>query len=175
MFKPSVFVVEFVHTSPIVFSAVAQKLIGEDHVIKGVSVYINNADPKGSKDSNRQPSSSAHGNNMTFEYTHTYSNRGNPGPSGSGSSRYFSGNNPSFNQFPSSMSQNNPGFSGGNMPYSSMNPAVLAAALDTWNTMVNGMFASGAAQARQWPGNNSDMKKDGGHGNWGGKGDNKWP
>jgi len=150
-------------------AAVAQKLIGEDHVVSGISVYINNADPK--KAANRQP---APGSAMSFQYQGGYSGRG--GPAQASGSRYFGGNNnQSFGQPSSTMGQGGSGFNG-NVPYNSMNPAVLAAALDTWNTMVNGMFASGAAQGGRpgWQGNNNDMKKDGNPSNWSGKGDFKW-
>ena len=149
---------------------VAQKLIGEDHVVNGISVYVNNADPKGSRAASRQ---SAQGSIMPFQYS-GFSSRGGPGQSSS--SRYFGGNNnPSFGQPSSGLNQGASGFNNSNVGYNAMNPAVLAAALDTWNTMVNGMFASGAAQGRPaWQNNNNDMKKDANPSNWSGKGDFKW-
>ena len=163
---------------------VAQKLIGEDHVISGVSVYINNADPKGSKDNqNRHNNSSM----SPFQYGSGYSGRGNPS---NGNSRYFGGGgsggapNPAFDprnsqQFSNPMGQGNSGmgFGNSNPAFNSVSPAFIAAALDSWNTMVSGMFgAQGRGGGNPGGGNwqNNDGKKDHGGPNWGGKGDAKW-
>lgn len=160
-------------------SAVAARLIGEDQVINGVSVYINTADPKGSKDQNKSNTD----NMPTYPYQSGGSRQNQGGryygaaPSSQGQ---YSGDvqpNMSYNPAAAMGVPGNQGnFSGG---FNMMNPAVLAAALGSWNSMLNGMFgeqmaqnmnkrSSGSGSRPGWP---TDVKESP---PWNNKGDAKW-
>ena len=157
-------------------------------MINGVSVYINNADPKGSKDNNARAGDMSTGG-MPYQYGASAAvGYGGARGSAQNNQRYFGNvpNNPmaqfndprNSNPFPNPMAQNSAAnFNPASMPgFNSMNPAVLAAALESWNNMLSGMFAGAAQQGRAgasgWQ--NNDMKKDGNPGSWNGKGDAKW-
>ncbi|CAK8688846.1 unnamed protein product [Clavelina lepadiformis] len=155
-------------------NAVAEKLIGEDQVINGVSVYINTADPKGTKDqqTNRQQSPQE---GMPYQHGAGYGNRSSGFSPDQG--RYFGGNNYNRESSFSGMPPQNSGsgnFGNNSGGFNMMNPAVLAAALGSWNNMLNGMFngggGGGGGRGSGWQ-NNTDMKKDGP--NWN-KPDGKW-
>nr|CAB3266817.1 Tardbp protein [Phallusia mammillata] len=159
-------------------SAVAARLIGEDQVINGVSVYINTADPKGTKEQSKPNTE-----NMSYQYQ-SGSSRSNQ------SGRYYGAAPNSQGQYSGDMQPNLPynpaggmGVAGGQGNFSGgfnmMNPAVLAAALGSWNSMLNGMFGEQMAQNMN--------KRPGGSGNrpgwptdvkdsppWNNKGDTKW-
>ena len=155
-------------------------------MINGVSVYINNADPKGTKEQQANRRAGVVGSGMPFQSASF------PGRGGSGmpnAARYF-GNSGVGNQlftdsrhslpFSNPMAQSSSAggsFNANSMGFNAVNPAAIAAALDSWNTMFGGMLAAGASQGRNasaWQNSNNDMKKDGNPGGWNGKGDTKW-
>jgi len=171
-----------------VFLAVASRLIGEEHMINGVSVYINPADPKGSKD---QKSALA---NAPDQLAFPFAPGNFTARAQQQNARYFGAPN-NAGPYSTDMQANNPysaamasavtaqpGFSAGNN-FSMMNPAVLAAALGSWNSMINGMFGDQMAanmnkrtmgQNRQgWQGH-GENKGDGASASWGNKTENKW-
>jgi len=109
---------------------VAHSLIGEDLVVNGCSVYISNADPKRKRNTQQQQQQGGYGFSNYSQgggfdgghHSHSggppryggYNNQGGPPPHQQG------GNFPNNNQF-------------------NMNPAMLAAAISSWSSMMNGM------------------------------------
>ncbi|CAH1102198.1 unnamed protein product [Psylliodes chrysocephalus] len=115
---------------------VAQKLCGEDHIIKGVSVHVSNAAPK-------------QDNRKHFNNDRSGGNRDGPvwsdsqGSGGGGNSRYN-------DTGPNNWGGNQGGFRGGNNMDASnfnplMNPALMAAALNQagWGFMGGGNMGGG--------------------------------
>nr|NP_001071830.1 Tardbp protein [Ciona intestinalis]BAE06721.1 Ci-Tardbp [Ciona intestinalis] len=171
-------------------SNVAANLIGEDQVINGVSVYINTADPKGSKETAMKPGNERWPNQQGFNPRAMQEQRGQD-------PRYFQGagqmphaGNAYGVQSPMATGQN----VGGNYPnvpqgpgfnMMNMNPAVLAAAIGSWNSMLNGMFTENSMMPGQGQGqgqgrgngavgwaSSQEGKRDGSQ-SWGNK-DEKW-
>uniref|UniRef100_H2ZBU8 RRM domain-containing protein n=1 Tax=Ciona savignyi TaxID=51511 RepID=H2ZBU8_CIOSA len=166
-------------------SNVAAALIGQDHVISGVSVYINTADPKGSKESAHRG-----GNDRWPNQQQGFNPRGMHDQRGQ-DQRFYGGSGPTQRGGNGYGPQPQPPMPGGpnaaanyqnpSQGFNMMNPAVLAAALGSWNSMLNGMFTDPMMQgagagargggAAGWPAN-PDQKREGSQ-SWGNK-EEKW-
>lgn len=145
----------------------ARNLCGEDHIIKGVSVYTSSADPK-AKNSSGPPGAMGQGggyNNRQQQGQRGQDSKYNQWSRGPGTSMGQSGGympGPPGGSSPGhAMASGNmmgpppqgygamgpgPGPNPNQFNMNMMNPAVLAAALGSWNQVLTGMMGSGGPQ-----------------------------
>nr|XP_039248483.1 TAR DNA-binding protein 43-like [Styela clava] len=153
---------------------VAASLCGEDHIINGVSVFTSSADPKSKSPAQNQGFNNNMGASGGGASGGFYSSggggfdgrnrqmrdheRGGWNRSHGGGSNPMASNSDSGGSFASNSAPSPPSFPG--MPgnpnqfnMNLMNPAMLAAALGSWNQMLNGMMGAGG----QMPGGATQM------------------